>query len=940
VRGDTSNPIGGATSNSFTTQSSTTFDRSSYWARVRDACGATIDSNSARVTTTDKRPLVFVPGIAGSTLVEDGNRELWFGIPCLYDGLTLDPTKQQANIFASDVIRTIHVDPLPFQLKDVYQTLLDRLQSDGGYRSGSNQTLFLVPYDWRKTNATAAGALRDEINFVESLFPGMDVDILAHSMGGIVAQRYVIDNINNHHVNKIITVGTPWLGAPKALNVLETGQFLPLDLCFPSIKDLSHWFPGMHELIPSDSYFNLAPLSAFSEFDWDFDKNGVANETYDYAHLVRMLNSRYPGSTPGATNSIFHSKLGQDDGTLAPANISYYHIYGQQTNDGTIGHLTAKTGIACGNGGCVQTKYLEPAMTAGDGTVPSVSATRIGRGHNLNEPRHQLFPITPPSASQDSKVEHLGLCSYPPVIARVLSILSGQNLTSASQMSLADQVVDEPSRPAYYVQVIGNPLITITDGVSSATISSTSLGLDVPGVNAYIMGDNAFMVVLATDLTYSISFHTGSEPLTINLTQGTADYTTQAIRYNDLVLPANVNATIRFSPQGVESLKYDRDGDGTFETTVTPTVSVSGSASQDTNPPIVVVVASPQGNSSLVTITSSDSGSGVKATYYSIDGTNFQLYANPVSVDLYQGSVVYAFADDNVANRSGVVTYYPSVTPNQLDNSRFFVTQHYRDFLNRDPDPSGLGYWTGQITQCGPDASCIRNKRIDVSNAFFYELEYQQTAAYAFRLYRAAYGNNQPFPNPDASNPAVSTSLQAEARKIPGHHALTPDRAGLIGSANLAQDQLALANQFVSRPEFLNQYPASLTLGQFVDAVIAGIKNDDGVDLGSQRSALLALGSRGAVLYRISDDNMQTNPINNRAFIDAEYNRSFVASQYFGYLRRDADIGGFLFWLGQMSSVPLRDVPKQHAMVCSFTTSAEYQFRFGAIATHSNAECQ
>ena len=56
------------------------------------------------------------------------------------------------------------------------------------------------------------------------------------------------------------------------------------------------------------------------------------------------------------------------------------------------------------------------------------------------------------------------------------------------------------------------------------------------------------------------------------------------------------------------------------------------------------------------------------------------------------------------------------------------------------------------------------------------------------------------------------------------------------------------------------------------------------------------------MLYRLADDNVRRNPINNRAFIDAEYNRAFVATQYFGYLRRDPDIGGFLFWLGQVNS--------------------------------------
>jgi hypothetical protein len=129
-------------------------------------------------------------------------------------------------------------------------------------------------------------------------------------------------------------------------------------------------------------------------------------------------------------------------------------------------------------------------------------------------------------------------------------------------------------------------------------------------------------------------------------------------------------------------------------------------------------------------------------------------------------------------------------------------------------------------------------------------------------------------------------------------------------------------------------------LDQFVDAVLLTINSDSGADLASQRAALIALGSRGAVMYRLADDNIQTNPINNRLFIDAEYNRSFVASEYFGYLRRDPDINGFLFWLGQVNGAPLRDVQRQHAMVCSFITSLEYQLRFSSVVTHSNTECQ
>ena len=164
-----------------------------------------------------------------------------------------------------------------------------------------------------------------------------------------------------------------------------------------------------------------------------------------------------------------------------------------------------------------------------------------------------------------------------------------------------------------------------------------------------------------------------------------------------------------------------------------------------------------------------------------------------------------------------------------------------------------------------------------------------------------------------------------------------------MGGADLATGQQNLANAFVLRSEFLAKYPASQDGPTFVDALLATIRNELGPDLTSQRTALIGLfnsGGRGAVLYRLADDNTQTNPIDNRAFIDVEYNRAFVATQYFGYLRRDSDIGGFLFWLGQVNSGPLRDSSKQHAMVCSFMTSEEYQRRFSAVVTHGNGECQ
>src|SRR6185295_14651192 len=271
---------------------------------------------------------------------------------------------------------------------------------------------------------------------------------------------------------------------------------------------------------------------------------------------------------------------------------------------------------------------------------------------------------------------------------------------------------------------------------------------------------------------------------------------------------------------------------------------------------------------------------------------------------------------------------------NPIDGAQFFVRQHYYDFLQRVPDQSGENFWVQQITACGSDPVCIHNKRLSTSDAFFFEPEYQQTAAYIVRLYRIAFGNDQPFRNPDSSD-------LVEAKKIINYSVFSKDRARVVGGSNLAQAQLDFANLFVQRVEFLNKYPSNLGGPEFVDAVLATINNDLGVNLSSQRDGLITLfnsGGRGNVLYRLADDNAN-NPINNRALIDAEYNRTFVFTEYAGYLRRNADIGGFKFWLGQVNSHPLRDVDTQHAMVCSFITSQEYQQRFSSVVTRNNTSC-
>jgi hypothetical protein len=60
----------------------------------------------------------------------------------------------------------------------------------------------------------------------------------------------------------------------------------------------------------------------------------------------------------------------------------------------------------------------------------------------------------------------------------------------------------------------------------------------------------------------------------------------------------------------------------------------------------------------------------------------------------------------------------------RVSHARSLVLQHYRDFLNREPDQKGWDFWSGQMEKCGTDDACNDRKAVDVSRAFYYSEEF------------------------------------------------------------------------------------------------------------------------------------------------------------------------------------------------------------------------
>jgi uncharacterized protein (TIGR03118 family) len=158
-----------------------------------------------------------------------------------------------------------------------------------------------------------------------------------------------------------------------------------------------------------------------------------------------------------------------------------------------------------------------------------------------------------------------------------------------------------------------------------------------------------------------------------------------------------------------------------------------------------------------------------------------------------------------------------SVAPltNPIDDSTFFVRQHYLDFLNREPDTPGLNFWVNEIESCGLDAVCREVKRISVSAAFFQSIEFQKTGLEAYLTHRAAFGNLPP--NAGAAVPVFYGTFERDTQALGKDFIFGQPGA----DAQIEANTVAYFNDFVTRPEFVGKYPSTLTNDQFVDNLLA-----------------------------------------------------------------------------------------------------------------------
>lgn len=261
--------------------------------------------------------------------------------------------------------------------------------------------------------------------------------------------------------------------------------------------------------------------------------------------------------------------------------------------------------------------------------------------------------------------------------------------------------------------------------------------------------------------------------------------------------------------------------------------------------------------------------------------------------------------------------------PNPVDQTGFFVRQHYIDFLNREADPDGFAFWTNQITSCGSDQTCIEIRRINVSAAFFLSIEFQETGFLVYRMYKAAFNP------PGIPVPVRYAEFLADTQQI---------GKGVVVNVGDWQTQLEKNKQtftvdFVLRLRFTQDHPLSNSPAEFVDSLYANagvtpssVERTSVIDEFGGASTTADTAARARVLRRVAE---------NATLKQQETNKAFVLMQYFGYLRRNPfdppeqtlDFQGYNFWLNKLNEFNGNFVNAE--MVKAFIVSGEYRHRFG-----------
>ncbi len=226
---------------------------------------------------TDQPPVIFVHGVLGSRLKDTKSKEdIW---PGAISRLFSHDYSDAAYEINPNTLEPKQSNAVPYDIfdgaagQDFYGKIVHTLSEIGGYKltkigqkvNPKQKHYYVFLYDWRQDNVKSAIDLADVIEQIRIDYnnPNLKVDIVAHSMGGLITRYYIrygrqdvigdndfdkkVTMYGAERIRRVILLGTPNLGSIRSLSLFITG----LDIGVNQIgTETLASMPSLYQLFP------------------------------------------------------------------------------------------------------------------------------------------------------------------------------------------------------------------------------------------------------------------------------------------------------------------------------------------------------------------------------------------------------------------------------------------------------------------------------------------------------------------------------------------------------------------------------------------------------------------------------------------------------------------------------------------------------------------
>lgn len=639
---------------------------------------------AARAHAAPSHPLILIPGTTGSYLGTNADGLIWLDVTKLHnstsdsflDPLALDANGDSPTSDPDHIVHVLHnygldgvVGPVqgcggPFNaicehVGDFYNVTVGLLEQNGYTWDSSDdspdQSLFLFPYDWRRSASYNAAALNADVNRIKALTNSDTVDILAHSQGGLVLDAY-LHEYGGGDVHRAVSLATPYLGTPKFLGILqfrEPCQVVHGASCLlnraEAQKLVQNW-PGSLELLPSQKYWDVAASPLVERVR--FADGSSTREVETYAGMLSRLaasNRNMPLiNDAGAAHTQLDSFPEGNTPILRVAGVGLPTI-NQIEEEAYQDCLRVPTGSQT-YVTCVWRTRLKNHYASGDKTVVKQSA-------EAQNCKSGVFLDTSGVANvvERPQLSHEALAQDPTTIGEAVQFLeTGDAPSPPCPVGAADRMLsssrDDSSDPGFggtVLRTTGGLIGSISDGTNVTGDIGNGFGVDeIPG-SVYSPSDDAVDYATTNDASLSGTFTASTAgQVSLQLSRYDADNVDQMAVTPPLSVQAGAILTLQYAqPEdfSVGEVRVDDNGDGTVDRTVPFGSAVSGTATGDTIPPTSTVqvehfVENGQKLARITVDATDDGGSGVGDIHWStttgLEGTYTQPFVLPAQGDI------------------------------------------------------------------------------------------------------------------------------------------------------------------------------------------------------------------------------------------------------------------------------------------------------------------